>query len=87
MTKIDNTPDHNAIETTVNLDAEKREVQITQRADRFAIKPDTVRFPFDALKVLAAQATLIDAGMLKVGPVGGGEGNTVGAGATHLTKH
>lgn len=87
MGKIDNTPDPNALETTVNIDTPKREVTITQRSDRFAIRPDTVRFPFDALKVLAAQCTLIDAGMLQVGSVQGGEGKTSGPGAADLTTH
>ena len=83
MGKIDNTPDANAIDTTVNIDTPKRVVTISQRNDRFALRPDSVTFPFDALKVLAAQVTLIDAGMLQVGPVadGGGEGNTSGADA------
>lgn len=77
MDKIDNTPDPKAIDTHVTIDQPKRIVSISQRTDRFALRPDVVTFPFDALKTLAAQVTLIDAGMLAVAPAGttqGGEG-------------
>lgn len=85
MDKIDNTPNPNAIETTVNINVPQRVVEITQRNDRFALKPDKVTFPFDGLKILAAQVVLIDAGMMQVAPAGtGGEGTkSSGASATH----
>lgn len=69
----------------ITIDPTKRLVIIEQRTNRFALKPDTVTVPFDFLKVLAAQVTLVDAGMIQVGPassvVGQGEGNTADAGA------
>lgn len=87
MGKIDNTPDANAIDTTVHIDAPKRVITIDQKNDRFALRPDRVTMPFDALKVLAAQCTLIDAGMLQVGSVPGqGEGTTGDADAARRLR-
>lgn len=83
MPNIDRTPNAQAIDTALNIDTNQKLIVVEQRNDRFALKPDTVRLPFDAVKVLAAQITLIEAGMMSVGPgvAGQGEGSTQDASA------
>jgi hypothetical protein len=87
---VDNTPNTKAIDTQLGIDPQAKLITVQQRNDRFAIKPDTVQLPFDVIKVLAAQVTLIEAGMMAVAPsgvVGEGQGNTADAGAARSSMH
>jgi hypothetical protein len=50
------------VEGTITVDMPTRTVVIEQRQTAFSITPDTVRMPFDTVKVLAAQIILAEAG-------------------------
>jgi hypothetical protein len=86
MSKIESA-NTDQIQGEITIDAQKRVVTIAQKANRFALKPDTVVVQFDTLKMLGAQAVLIDAGMIQVGPpgvVGQGQGTEATPGAAVL---
>lgn len=84
MPNLDRTPNAQAIDTTLNIDTNQQLIVVEQRNDRFALKPDVVRLPWHAVKVLAAQLTLIEAGMMQVdssGVAGQGGGSPQDASA------
>ena len=56
---------------TITIDQPSRTIIVQQMANQFSLKPDTVKLPFDTLKLLAAQVTLLDAGVMQVVPAGG----------------
>jgi len=48
----------NALDTNLNVDMGKQIVEISQRSDRFALHPQKVTIPFQAVVILAAQILL-----------------------------
>lgn len=48
----------NTLDTTLNVDVQKQTVEVTQRSDRFALHPQKVVLPFQAIIVVAAQILL-----------------------------
>lgn len=86
--RIDATTDPNALDTNVHIDLPNRIITVEQRSDRFALKADTVRLPFDVVRVLGAQVTLADAGLLQATQSGvdvNGEGKTADVDAARST--
>jgi hypothetical protein len=49
----------NALDTNLNVIADQQVVEITQRSDRFALHPQRVVIPFQAVVVMAAQILLL----------------------------
>lgn len=78
--------------TEIGLDPDRDRVfMVSQVRNRFDIAPNVVKIPFDAVKLMAAQATLADAGMLALtspgaGVAGNGEGKGTDAGAARPSR-
>jgi len=76
------------VQGEITIDTAQRSFTVTQRLNRFALQPDTVVIPFDTVKMLAAQAILIDAGQMAVGPVvgKGKEADDAGAALSSVSR-
>lgn len=55
----------------VTIDTARKMIVVQQWPSRLDIVPQTVAIPFETMKMLAAQAILVDAGMMQVGPPAG----------------
>lgn len=58
----------------ITIDQARRVMIVKQWQTEFDMEPQVVVISFDSVKVLAGQAILLDAGMMKAGPVEGGTG-------------
>lgn len=72
--KVDATASANALDTVLDIQTATDTVVITQRSDRFALHPQKVIVPFQAIVVLAAQIILQKNGV-KPMDVSGPDGN------------
>lgn len=68
--KVDAATTPEALDTTLNIDTNHDVVEITQRSDRFALHPQRVVIPFQAVVVMAAQIILHKNNVQQAGPNG-----------------
>lgn len=70
--KVDATASANALDTQLDIQPQNGLVEISQRSDRFALHPQKVKVPFNAILILAAQIILMAQGVQPVDVSGAG---------------